>query len=136
MNDPSKDGNGNNGGNGRLLRMFSWKIPFFEGKMENYHLGNVLQMILTGALFLLAFVVWDTRQRFEASAHELDVKVEQTRVILSMAQKTEHDKIMAFAEKIVEAQLETNYLLTLSTEEKAALKLEMPDTLRRRIRGR
>lgn len=94
------------GGNGLIVRL-PWKL----GSVEVRGVGVLLALVLVLSVGLAVGGV----------LHDRD----QRRAI---------DEMREQMHRLVEAQQEIAYLLTLTPEQREALRLQMPDSLRRRLR--
>ena len=74
-------------------------------------------MVIVG-ITLLGYVLWE--HKMEAKAGQESMKVEITKSL----------------DKVAQSQEELSYLISLTPEQKAKLNLEMPESLRRRLRDR
>lgn len=83
------------------------KIPTPWGPLEVRGLGTILTLALLAVCFT-AYLVWEGKQ--------------------------EHAKIVQEVIKVTEAMQEQTYVLTLGTQEREALNLSMPWSLRNKIR--
>lgn len=73
---------------------------------------DILTLIVVAGLVLLGYMFWEHKDEAKAS------QVEVTKAV----------------EKVADSQAELSYLISLSPEDRAKLKLDMPDSLRRRMR--
>lgn len=73
---------------------------------------DILTLIIVVGLVLMSYMFWEHKGEAKAS------QVEVTKAV----------------EKVAESQAELSYLISLSPEERSRLKLDMPDSLRRRMR--
>lgn len=73
---------------------------------------DILTLIIVVGLVLLGYMFWEHRGEAKAS------QIEVTKAV----------------EKVAESQAELSYLISLTPEERSKLKLDMPDSLRRRMR--
>ena len=92
---------------------------------KGYHLGNILQFIIAGALLVIVITLMDVRSEAKDTARTL-----------ASTTKIEHDNLGAALVRSVEVQQEMNYILTLSPERREKLNLAMPESMRRKIVGR
>jgi len=92
------------------------KTPLFTFsiKGQHYMLINVFLMMITVALFVLGTFIFNH-----------DANVTSALESLRLEQK-----------KTTEAQIELNYIQTLSQKEKENLKLDMPESLRKKLYNR
>ena len=73
---------------------------------------DILTLIVVVGLVLLGYMFWEHKGEAKSS------QIEVTKAV----------------EKVAESQAELSYLISLSPEERSRLKLDMPDSLRRRMR--
>ena len=103
-------------------------------RLKGYHLGNVLQIVAAVLLALMAMMMYEMRAETKATAAVLQTATKDAVRDLASATKSEHDVLAKAIEKGADSQAEMNFILTLSAEERARLRLEMPESLRRKIR--
>ena len=103
-------------------------------RLKGYHLGNVLQIVAAVLLALMAMMMYEMRAETKATAAVLQTATKDAVRDLANATKSEHDVLAKAIEKGADSQAEMNFILTLSAEERARLRLEMPESLRRKIR--
>lgn len=84
---------------------------------------NLSMLVIAGALALGTWVLIDHRNESRAAVVRLEVKQEQA--LHSVADAVS---------KNAEEQAVMNYILTLTQEDRQKLRLDMPESLRRRIR--
>jgi hypothetical protein len=101
------------------------ETPVGKLNIKGYHLGNVLQFIIAGALIVIVLTLMDVRTEAKETAKNL-----------ASTTKLEHDNLGAALTRSVEVQQEMNYILTLSPERRERLNLAMPESMRRKIVGR
>lgn len=92
------------------------------GQKVNYkgmHLGNLLQIVIVAAVALGVYILHEMRGEAKAA---------------SAVTQQEHGKLGDAVEKGTEAQVEMNYILTLSPEAREKLNLRMPESLRKKVR--
>lgn len=84
---------------------------------------NISAMLIAGALALGAWVLVDHRNESRSAMVNLEAKQEKAlgAVADAMGKNAEEQAVM-------------NYILTLSQDERQKLRLDMPESLRRRIR--
>lgn len=103
-------------------------------RLKGYHLGNVLQIVAAVLLALMAMMMYEMRAETKATAAILQTATKDAVRDLASATKSEHDVLAKAIEKGADSQAEMNFILTLTTEERSKLRLEMPESLRRKIR--
>jgi len=87
--------------------------------------SDIIHVLGLVVLCLVAYVLFQ---------HKIDEKENKEYLVNAIKQSATEQRIAI--EQSAEAQLELNYLMTLSTEERKKLNIEMPDSLRKRIRDR
>lgn len=97
---------------------FSAETPLGKINLKGYHLGNLLQIAGVSCLVLIAFMVYEAKGEDRAK---------------QATSKSEHDLIETAIKLGVEAQIDANYIATLSQERKEKLNLEMPESMRRKL---
>ncbi len=102
-------------------------------RVRGYHLGNVLQIVAAVLLALMAMMMYEMRAETKATASIIQTATKDTISALATTNKTEHDAIAKALERNSEQQEITNYIFTLSAEDRAKLRLQMPEALRRRL---
>lgn len=90
---------------------------------KGYHLGNVLQFVIAAAILAGVFTLMEFRG-----------EAKDTAKALATASKIEHDHIGTALARSADAQIEMNYILTLSPERRERLNLTMPESMRRKVR--
>jgi hypothetical protein len=90
-----------------------------KGKLKNMHLGNILQMAIVGV------GVW-------AAITFAQVQKEMKDEHAALARVLEGQSLVL--QKQLEAQVEFNYIITLKADAREALNLQMPASLRSKIR--
>ncbi len=103
-------------------------------KVRGYHLGNVLQIVAAVLLSLMAMMMYEMRAETKATASVIQTATKDTIAALAVANKVEHDAIARALEKNSEQQEITNYIFTLSPQQREQLNIAMPEGLRRRLR--
>ena len=106
---------------------------FGKLRVKGYHLGNVLQIVAAVLLALMAMMMYEMRAETKATAAALTLATKDSVRELAAANKIEHDALAKAIERSADEQAITNYIFTLSTEERGRLRLQMPDALRRKI---
>lgn len=101
------------------------ETPVGKLNIKGYHLGNVLQFIIAGALIVGVITLVEFR-----------TEAKDTAKILAATTKAEHDHLGSTLIRSVEVQQEMNYILTLSQEKRERLNLAMPESMRRKVIGR
>ena len=116
------------------------KTPFFSGRAKGYHLGNVLQIVAAVLLALMAMMMYEMRAETKATGLAITLATKDAMKETAIegkreheARKLEHTALANALEKNADQQEITNYIFTLSPEERTRLRLQMPDALRRRI---
>ena len=108
---------------GTAGKEFTIDTPLVKGSIKGYHIGNLLQIIAAVLLALMGYVLYthsvETSPRRSAAASEHTAILEQGKDIKQVIQ---------------DAQEEHSYILTLSPEERKALNLDAPRSLRSRMR--
>ena len=94
----------------------------FKGLFKGYHLGNVLQLIIAAILGVGAFMFF-----------QFWTEAKTTWANMSNAAKAEHSALSVSIDRQAEAQIEMNYILTLSPQDRERLNLSMPRSLREKI---
>ncbi len=102
-------------------------------RAKGYHLGNVLQIVAAVLLALMAMMMYEMRAETKATAATLTTATKDAVKDLAVSTKLEHDMLAKAIDKSTEQQEITNYIFTLSPEDRARLRLQMPDGLRRRM---
>lgn len=87
--------------------------------------SDIIHTISLVVLCLIAYVLYD---------HKNIEKDKDIEIVKAINQSATDQKIAI--ENAAEAQIELNYLMTLTTEERKRLNIEMPDSLRKRMRER
>ena len=105
-------------------------------RVRGYHLGNVLQIVAAVLLSLMAMMMYEMRAETKATAAMVTTATRDSIKELSASTKMEHDIIAKAIERGADSQAEMNFILTLSAEERSRLRLEMPESLRRKLRER
>ena len=93
-----------------------------KGRVQGYHLGNILQLVMAAVLTAATMILYDLRQEAKASGEKTSKQVSE-----------EHDKLRISIDRGAEAQEELNYIITLSTEDRERLGLGMPESLRKKL---
>ena len=104
--------------NGNGDKRHTITIPTPWGKVEIRGISSVLSIILA-LLSVMVYGGWD--------------HIQDTQARRGVAQ-AEHKSITGEVQQVEERLTEVIYVLSLSQEERTKLKLEMPDSLRRRAR--
>ena len=109
-------------------------------KVKGYHLGNVLQIVASVLLALMAMMMYEMRAETKATGLAITLATKDAMKETAIegkreheARKLEHTALANALEKNADQQEITNYIFTLSPEERTRLRLQMPDALRRRI---
>jgi hypothetical protein len=112
---------------GTAGKEFNVETPLGKFSSKGYHLGNLLQIVAAMLLGLMAFMLWE--MRIEAKSQNVAI----TSIVASAStDKADHDKMTKAIDKTAEAQEVTSYILTLTQADRERLRLQMPDSLRRR----
>ena len=109
------------------------ETPVGKLKTKGYHLGNVLQIVAAVLLALMAMMMYEMRAETKATAAVLATSTKEAVKELASATKVEHDALAKSLDRSAEAQAEMNYILTLNPEDRVRLRLQMPESLRRRM---
>lgn len=86
---------------------------------------EIIQVIMVCCLVLLSYMQWD---------HKVEAKEDKALIASTLAKNTE-DQLKAL-KSVATAQEELGYIVSLTPEKKAELNLEMPESLRNKMRGR
>jgi len=73
---------------------------------------DILTLLVVVGIALLGYLFWE---------HKIDAKASQVEIVKAV-------------EKVADSQSELSYLISLTAEERSRLKLDMPESLRRRVR--
>lgn len=112
---------------------FNVETPVGKIQTKGYHLGNVLQIVAAVLLGLMLMMMYEMRADTKSAALAMQSSTKDTATALAATAKLEHEKLGAMLEKSVEAQNEMNYILTLNQEERMRLRLQMPESMRRKL---
>jgi len=100
---------------------------------KGYHLGNLLQIVAAVLLGLMVMMMYEMRADTKTAAIAVQSSTKDAALALAASTKMEHEKLGHAIERSVEAQQEMNYILTLSQEDRMRLRLQMPDSMRRKL---
>ena len=112
---------------------FSVETPVGKIQTKGYHLGNVLQIVAAVLLGLMVMMMYEMRADTKSAAAAMQSSTRDAAMALAATAKVEHEKLGGMLEKSVEAQNEMNYILTLSQDDRVKLRLQMPDSMRRKL---
>src|SRR3990167_4767327 len=96
------------------------KIPTPWGPVEVRGISTIMSLVLA-AVVLIGYMLYD---------HDKDTVVRRS------VAGTEHKQIIEQSKAVESAIIDLTYVFTLSPEERGKLKLDMPDSLRKRLRDR
>ena len=79
---------------------------------------DILVIMVIVGITLLGYVLWEHKMEARAGQQQMEEKVTKS------------------LDKVAQSQEELSYLISLTPEQRARLSLEMPESLRRRLRDR
>jgi hypothetical protein len=86
---------------------------------------DIISTILAIGVAVVAYAMWE---------HRIDAKADAV-VIAKTLEVAQAEQLQALR-SVAESQAELSYLMSLTPEQRSKLNLEMPDTLRKRLRNR
>lgn len=108
------------------VKILEVETPLGKVKTQGFHLGNILQMAIVALLAFGVYLFLDMRNEARSTWERM-----------GNAAKAEHAALSVSIDHQTESQEEMNYILTLNPQQREALNLAMPKSLRDKIiRGR